>query len=212
MPKIENWSRRQDLEGGHVKKVWENDNTSGDYPQFLAVRRRENSGYTPPYEVGLWSSEQGIMSDQTMPDRRVQIGDNSNGLYSDLNSAEEDAKKWMDGHKGNVDLQVLDPDQSIGKYSIGDYTSDKLEYVGEYSGDEDADFVIIQLMKQKFRDRDPVYSIDGLILRDGEGVVTDFRPTTDSQFSDPREALDTLESVVISYDPEDAVMDERDRL
>lgn len=210
MSKIANWSRRQDLEDDYAVKVWENDRTTGDNPQFVAVQRRDDM--IGMYEVGIQSSERGVQSPDVMPDKRVKNAKQTgNDFPSKLEKAEDMAMRWMEAHSGDVDLGSLDLMDSIGMYELGDVTEDKIEYVGDYNGEE-ADMVVIQLMKSRFQNRDPSYSIDGLIMRDGEGVVTDFRPTTNSQFSDAEDALDTLEDVVLSYDPEDAVMDEEMRL
>ena len=210
MSKIPNWSRRQDLEDDYAKKVWENDRTTGDNPQFLVIAERDDM--IGKYEVVLHSSERGVQDPDVMPDRRVknakQTGDD---FPTRLDDAEDLAMRWMESHKGDVDLGSLDLQDSIGQYQLGDVTDDKVEYTGVYQGEE-ADLVIIQLVKDRFQNRDPSYAIDGLIMRDGEGVVADFRPTTNNQFTDPEEALDTLESVVLSYDPEDAVNDEEMRL
>lgn len=210
MPKITGWTRRQNLEGGDVKYVWESDYAEG-YPQFLGLRRRED-GFVAEYEMGLWSSEEGVQSQQVMPDRRVGGNqDESNGLYDNLSKAQADAYSWMEDHKGDVSMENLDLEDEKGWYELQQVTDDLVEYVAEVDVTE-ADAVIIQLKNAEFSNRDPVYTVDGLIMKDGQ-IATDFRPTTRNQFSNPLDAYEVLKDVLTSgTTPEDYVSDFGDRI
>lgn len=210
MPKITGWTRRQDLEGGDVKYVWESDYAEG-FPQFLGIRRKED-GIIAEYQMGLWSSEEGVQSQQVMPDRRV--GGNkgeSNGLYDNFSKAQAEAYDWMEDHKGDVSLETLDLEDEKGWYELQQATEDLVEYVAEVDGTE-ADAVIIQLKKIEFQNRDPLFTIDGLIMKDGQ-IATDFRPTTRNQFSNPLDAYEVMKDVLNGgTTPEDYVSDYQDRL
>ena len=208
MKHLKYWERDKEREQDEeVVYAWKNKYTDA-YVELNAGARYGDNGIegVPESEAEVywsWNVREGQA-------RRHDLGENAHDDIAKGENKEEVKQETIDWLKkndtGRMGLEQIPASMEVGEYEKEEHYDEMISYVGVEERDGKRYLVYMEIRWAAHIEDREIYSLNGMV-RGPDGEQSEFRPTT-TPVSDPIGGIETLENVMESYSPSNAVYDE----